>query len=367
MTARKNFGSHQIAGHLGAPGWQVDRARDLGLLPEPDAGGNRWSAAAVAGIGDRWPQILAAVEAARELGAVRCAELLAGRAGLAVDAADVEELAARGLVQVSGYFKDRPLYRVAEIEALAASPGRAGVLAGIVADRQAWLAASLNRHQAAARLGWPTRELEQAVGRRGVRPGRFGRYPAADIDALAADKELAEEIRKNRLLGPGQAAGHLKIRRTDFDYCVAADWIAPAGYADSHVSHRRTVSVPLYRTGDVEAVLEIPGVDWEAVRAARPGQRSPLREFARLLAGRAALVRGFAAALAERYGLLPTEVAARYDDRRDRWELTWIPDASGQPDKKTVRAALRADRALAPHAPGISLHAAGAEPPGPGL
>lgn len=110
--------------------------------------------------------------------------------------------------------------------------------------------------------------------------------------------------------------------------------------------------MPLYRVADVEALLGTPGVDWEA---ARPGEPSPLREFTRLPTGRAALVRGFAADLASRYG---TEVTARYDDNRDRWELAWAPGASGQPDEETVRAALRDDRDLAPYARCIGLRAA---------
>src|SRR5262249_42025677 len=147
-------------------------------------------------------------------------------------------------------------------------------------------------------------------------------------------------------------------RRTDFDYCVAAGWITDAGHAGSSISRRRTISVPLYRLADVEALLELPGVDWEAVRAARPGQPSPLREHARLPLSRAVLVRGFAADLAARYD---TEVTARYDEDRDRWELSWIPGASGQPGEDGVRAMLRRDRDLALHARHIAVRAVTAD------
>ena len=60
------------------------------------------------------------------------------------------------------------------------------------------------------------------------------------------------------------------FRRTDFDYAVAAGWITPAACGQSQITRRRAVDVPLYRVRDVEALLELPGVDWEAVRAARP-------------------------------------------------------------------------------------------------
>jgi hypothetical protein len=77
-------------------------------------------------------------EATRELGGVRCAELLARRTGLPVSAADVEELARQGMLQVTRLYKLRPLYRVTQVEALAADPVSRAVLADIVAEsRQA--------------------------------------------------------------------------------------------------------------------------------------------------------------------------------------------------------------------------------------
>ncbi len=45
-----------------------------------------------------------------DLGAARAAEVLAGRLGFAMTADGVEELARRGLLPVTGYFKDHPLY-----------------------------------------------------------------------------------------------------------------------------------------------------------------------------------------------------------------------------------------------------------------
>lgn len=57
-----------------------------------------------------------------ELGAVRCAELLSRRTGLRVSVAHIEALAADGLLHVSRWYKQRPLYQVAEIEALVTDP-----------------------------------------------------------------------------------------------------------------------------------------------------------------------------------------------------------------------------------------------------
>ncbi len=57
-------------------------------------------------------------------------------------------------------------------------------------------------------------------------------------------------MRLDRLLGPDQAAAHLDIRRRDWHYAVAAGWIAPKTIIHMEVGRRRTVPVPLYRTGD---------------------------------------------------------------------------------------------------------------------
>ena len=75
-------------------------------------------------------------EATSELGGARCAEQLARRTGLPVRPADVEELASRGMLQIARVYKQRPLYRVTQVEALAADPVSRAVLADIVAARR---------------------------------------------------------------------------------------------------------------------------------------------------------------------------------------------------------------------------------------
>jgi hypothetical protein len=70
-----------------------------------------------------------------ELGAARCAELLARRTGLPVGPADVDEMAALGMLRVTRFYKQRPLYLVAEVEALAADPLSRARLADIVTRR----------------------------------------------------------------------------------------------------------------------------------------------------------------------------------------------------------------------------------------
>jgi len=70
--------------------------------------------------------------ATSELGGVRCAELLARRTGLPVKVADVEKLAALGLLEITRHYKQRPMYRVTQVESLAADPVSRAVVAEIV-------------------------------------------------------------------------------------------------------------------------------------------------------------------------------------------------------------------------------------------
>lgn len=122
--------SRQLAARLGTPVADLYRARELGLLPEPGPGG-RWSPGTAARIVRGWEQTAAAIEAARDLGAVRGAELLARLTGLPVTAAHVAELATRGLLASSRSYKNRPMYRVTDLRALTADPAAHSVLTEI--------------------------------------------------------------------------------------------------------------------------------------------------------------------------------------------------------------------------------------------
>ncbi len=289
-------------------------------------------------------------ESTHPLGARRCAERLATQLpGLAVDGADVDELATRGLITKAGTYKDYPLYDVADIDRCALE--HADLLTELVAEREAWMEASTWQADAGRRLGWSGPEVAWAAEQRGITKGRFGRYALADIEALAADEELAELVVGSRTLGPDLAAEMLEIRRTDFDYAEAAGWIRPASHAESKVG-RRWVTIPLYRACDVAAPLDLPGVDWEEVRAVAPGRPSPLRQYATLPTPRGVLIRGLAADLSERHG---TVVIAAYDGRTDNWTLQWTPGPAGELSAETVATALRDDPDLSTHQADIAL------------
>lgn len=350
-----DFGPIQAPRHLGIPVWKFDAAVRRGLIDGSGPVG-RWSAAAIADAKARLPEILAAVGDQAPIGAGRAADRIAERLGDRLDAAvgveadEVDQLADRGLLTAVDEYKGRPLYDAIDLDQ--AADQHADLIAELAAARHAWQTASLHPYQAQERLRWTRDEFTRVVKERGIEAGRFGRYAAADIEALAADEQLQEQVRGERLLGPDQAAERLEIRRTDFDYSVAAGWISATDHTDVKIGSRRWITVPLYRTADVDALREIPGIDWEPVRAARPGEPSPLREYAVLPTARATLIRGFAADLTDRYSV---PVTAVYDDRTDSWELTWPADADGAPDPAAVRQALAADPDLAPHTDHIAV------------
>jgi hypothetical protein len=71
----------ELATAAQAPQGMLAQAAERGLLPAADAPGGRWSPDRAQTILDRWPQT-AAVQAARALGATRCAGLLSRLTGL---------------------------------------------------------------------------------------------------------------------------------------------------------------------------------------------------------------------------------------------------------------------------------------------
>lgn len=141
MTAGSDgVGRYQLAAVLGVGEGMISRAFELGLLPEPDHDG-RWSHAAAAELRTRWTQIVTAITQAQELGAARCAQLLSRVTDLPVTAADISKLDERGILRASRQYLRRPLYRVADVQALADDPLAGDQLASIVAARQGKTAA----------------------------------------------------------------------------------------------------------------------------------------------------------------------------------------------------------------------------------
>jgi hypothetical protein len=270
-----DFGPIQVLERTDLTEWQWQAGTKAGLIPAADRGG-RWSAALVDEIAARRDEIVAAVGTEAPIGSRRAAERLAARTGLDVEGWDVEALAEADALTPAGWYKKWVLWDCRALDGVDIDQ-----LAAIVAERQAWLVASVSKWDAPALLGWRRDEFERVTRDRGVRAGRFDRYAREDLDALAADEELTEQVRADRLLMSHQAAEHLEIRPTDFRHLVGGGLIAPYTYTTVEISRHKEVSVPLYRTGDLDGLRERPDIDWEAVWSVRKGEPSPLRHLAR--------------------------------------------------------------------------------------
>jgi hypothetical protein len=329
------------------------RGLDAGTIPAPDAGGF-WSRTAADGLAARSAELKEQIPP-QPLGLSRCAALLADLTGLDVTGDDLRWLSEHGHVDVVDYYKEWPLYDVAAVRRLGATPQGRELVAGVVAERIAWLENSITTEDAAQWLEWDRRDLERVAAEQGIAPGRFRRWAREDIARLAGDEELAERVRRERLLGPDQAADFMEIRRTDFDYVTAAGWAAPVRYATREVGRYKTVQVPLYRVGDLEDALAMPGVDWEAVHAVRPGEESPLREFTRLPRSRAEIVRAFCDQVSYRWQV---EVWPHFWNAGDQWQIDWEQRADGHPTKREVAEALAAHHGASRHAGHIELSTA---------
>ncbi|MEU2380340.1 3'-5' exonuclease [Streptomyces misionensis] len=275
------------------------------------------------------------------LGATRLALLLTDHTGEPVTPEDVAVLVDQEHLKVVDRFKGWPLYSTAAARELDID-----LVRSVVRERVAWEAASLPRDAAAARIGWHWSDLVRMGEEGRITTGRGGRYLIADLDKMAAEADGEQYV-----TAQVAATDVLEIRASDWRYVEAAGWISPAHTYAKEVGRHRTVTVSLYRLGDVRALLELPGVDWEAVRGLPKGAPSPLREYARLAPPRAAAVRGFAQSVADRHGVT---VWAWHSPYSGRWELDW-QRIEGLPGEATVRQELADDPEAGAYADEITL------------
>jgi hypothetical protein len=194
MNARKDYGPVQLAGYLGLLQFQFDRARADGLIPPPDRARGRWSASIADDALARVAEIRAAAGTVPDFGAVRAAEELSKRLGIAVTGHGVEELARRGLLPVAGYYKDHAIYDGRAVEAFtdtaaATEARRAGYLrtadesAAYLAIRRSDLD-HLSRSGLLAPAGWGYGPYDRR------RNPAVPLYRTGDLDGLAARDDL---------------------------------------------------------------------------------------------------------------------------------------------------------------------------------
>jgi hypothetical protein len=101
------------------------------------------------------------------------------------------------------------------------------------------------------------------------------------------DRQVIERATGDgRLITADHAAHRLGIRRSDLDHLIRTGWLQATARVDSSRPRRSidpTVTdktVPLYRTADLDALLEHPAFDWDEIRATPPGRRSALAHLA---------------------------------------------------------------------------------------
>jgi hypothetical protein len=287
-----------------------------------------------------------APEPRRPLGAARCAARLAEATGLQVAYEDIETLARQGLLAAVDHYKQRPLYDLDAVDALAGTD----TLAAVVTARQTWIAASMTSGEAAHLLGWTDGELTREARARQLTPGLWGRYARTDVDELAADTDLRERVRRDRTIDADRAAVVLEVRRIELDYLVAARLIRPVHRAGKRCpDDRADVSTGLFVVGELEDLRERDDIDWETVRGVRPGRPSPLREFMPALPTRAQLIRALADRLTTALGVPVTAVwhepRRRGSGAEGWWEFTWPTNPAGEPTTATVTQAVRDDQA----------------------
>ena len=353
-SARSFYGPQILATEIGLQRWQFERADAAGMFP---ARGHMqgWLPDQLEQVRALVPAIVERFGAEHPLGATRCADRLAERVGLAVEASDVAALAAGGHLRVADVFSKKgrqyELFAPADIDGL-----KRELVAATVQGRLDWIASSLGFDEACTRLGWRREELDRVVADRGIERGRFGRIAREVVDDLAGDEGLDEQLRADRLVTADQAATEiLDIERRHFDIAVEHSWVQPMRHHEKEVGRYRTVSVPLYRTGDVQALLERCDVDWEQVRATVRGAKSPLLEVVGgRKASRAKLIRSFLRWYGAEHGI---EMWGWWVPGPDVWEIDWarIP---GGPTKDDVEAAIEANPALHLHRGAMTLHSA---------
>jgi hypothetical protein len=101
-------------------------------------------------------------------------------------------------------------------------------------------------------------------------------YDGRALDAITDHLAAGSAAWAGQLRTVGQAAAYLKVRRSDLAHLTRPGILRPARYGRSAWDRRGQASVPLYRTGDLDALAARPDIDWAAVRATPPRHRSPL-------------------------------------------------------------------------------------------
>ena len=168
-------------------------------------------------------------------------------------------------------------------------------------------------------------------------------YDGRALEAFTGAGAAVEATRAGRLRTADQAAAYLRIRRSDLNHLTRSGVLKPVKYGHGPWDRRNEASVPLYRTGDLDQLTSRPDIDWAAVRATRPGRRSPLAVIAEGEAILAALAGPPHGGSGDQTGPVSSRCGPRPADRR--------PSRRRRPGRRPGRHPGRAD----PHRPGRPL------------
>lgn len=264
--SREDYGPVQLAGVLGWSRGDVNRAWVTGVIPPPDVQGRRWSKQVVQDLAASADALRRQIEPA-PIGANKAAQKLTVAAHLTVRYADVEALAAAGLLDVVGDYKGWPLYDPRQLQIAAHDPDTRDALIELISERQAWEDVSLDPWAAKRRLNLGITEFEQLAAEQNIRPGPDGRYATADVEALATDDpDRADQLHLDALHTPTQAARQLEVSRAGLSHLVETRCIAPAQWVVTKVWADNHIAVDLYRRGDLHALRGHPDIDWASLR-----------------------------------------------------------------------------------------------------
>lgn len=112
-------------------------------------------------------------------------------------------------------------------------------------------------------------------------------YSGRDIAAFRDRTVLAAAEHTGRQRDRAAVARYLKVRASDVEHLIDSNWLQPITWVHSSWQRRREApAVPLFRTGDLDVLLEHPEIDWPAVRSTPRGRPSPLAKLPRARPGR---------------------------------------------------------------------------------
>lgn len=105
-------------------------------------------------------------------------------------------------------------------------------------------------------------------------------YSGRDLEAFADLTALEQAHRTGCERDRESATAYLRIRKADMEHLIRAGRLRPCRRVQSSYQPKKYgPTVPLFRTGDLDALLADPGIDWQSVRLTPRGRPSLLAKL----------------------------------------------------------------------------------------